>query len=511
MKRDYIKYFVGLAACSFLGLTSCDDDKDLGGQMDEMITISTITLNETQYDAGNKAICLLKNKELQLSWSIAPESATNANVQWTSSDESIVSVTREGKVVTKDKAGKAVITLMPEIGFGPEATIVTRTVEVLEEYTYMSSINIKNVPAEEIAAGDEYQLEVVSEPSDATFKRYKWISSNPEVATVDEKTGLVTGISKGDATITVTADDFSSTPVSASCKIGVKIVTPITGMTFTEDDELNQLGYGQEYQIKYTLEPVDATASLLTWTSDDPDVVSVDKTGKLSVKAMSSGSATITASYGPIVQSKTVTVVDGRLCYSFANGLGQWYLDGNKADIKEFDGKKTVVQMGPGYRGDLWLLKANMSNDTGKRTSIAPNVYRYLAVKFATRTKLIPGNNKTPDKEPNGCIKLELWDITKKVIGPDYLGTIGSANNSYSILNNKEYSTTEPNILCYDLQARYTTTPTDWNQIFSLAQFKFVIADYPEKAQTYDIYWIRSFKTIEDLQAFVDSENNTNE
>ena len=92
----------------------------------------------------------------------------------------------------------------------------------------------------------------------------------------------------------------------------------------------------------------------------------------------------------PIVQSKTVTVVDGRFCYSFANGLGQWYLDGNKADIKEFDGKKTVVQMGPGYRGDLWLLKANMSNDTGKRTSIAPNVYRYLAVKFATRTKLIP-------------------------------------------------------------------------------------------------------------------------
>ena len=81
--------------------------------MDEMITVSTITLNETQYDAGNKTICLLKNKELQLSWSIAPENATNANVQWTSSDESIVAVTREGKVVTKDKAGKAIITLTP--------------------------------------------------------------------------------------------------------------------------------------------------------------------------------------------------------------------------------------------------------------------------------------------------------------------------------------------------------------------------------------------------------------
>ena len=56
----------------------------------------------------NKTICLLKYKQLQLSWSIAPENATNANVQWTSSDESIVAVTREGKVVTKDKAGKAI-------------------------------------------------------------------------------------------------------------------------------------------------------------------------------------------------------------------------------------------------------------------------------------------------------------------------------------------------------------------------------------------------------------------
>ena len=71
------------------------------------------------------------------------------------------------------------------------------------------------------------------------------------------------------------------------------------------------------------------------------------------------------------------------------------------------------------------------------------------------------------------------------------------------------------NLMCciiYDLQARYkTVTPTDWNQVFDLSQCKFVIADFPETAQTYDLYWIRSFKSIEELQAFVDSENNTNE
>ncbi|WP_175629832.1 Ig-like domain-containing protein [Bacteroides acidifaciens] len=504
MKRDYIKYFVGLAACSLLGLTACDDDKDLGEKMDEMITISAITLEDTQYDAGNKTICLLKNKELQLSWSIMPESATNTNVQWTSSDESVATVTQEGLVMTKDKAGKAIITMTPEIGFGPEATIVTRTVEVMDEYTYMSAINITNVPAEEIAAGDEYQLTVSSEPETTTFKRYKWTSSNPEVATVDEKTGLVTGISKGDATITVTADDFSSNPVSASCEIGVKIVTPITGMTFTEDAELNQLGYGQEYQIKYTLEPVEATASLLTWTSDNPEVISVDKTGKLCVNTMTEGSAVITASYGPVVQTVTVTVAEGRLWYSFGNGLGSWFLDGNGASVKGADGQKTIVQMGGSkWRGDLWLAK----NGKGKNTFIKPNEYRYLAVKIKFGTALKGGNNSV------GCIKLEVWDKDHAIIGDNNLGSIGSNNNSYTVLGGNEYVANTPNVVYYDLQSRYDKkTPTDWNQTFDLAQFKFVIADFPitdpDITSTYDIYWVRSFKTVEELQAFVDSENN---
>lgn len=500
MKKKFMKYTVGLAFFSLACLTSCDDDKDLGGKMEEIITISSITIDDTEYDADNKTICLLKNKELQLSWVITPVGATDTDLQWTSSDETVAQVTPEGKIITQDKAGTAVLTLMPKIGFGPEAAIVTRKIEVMDEYTYMSSITIKNVPSEEIASGDEYQLEVVSEPLNTTFKRYKWTSSNPEVATVDEKTGLLTGISKGNVTITVTADDFSANPVSEVCNIGVKVVTPITGMTFTQDEELNQLGYGQEYQIKYTLEPENATASLLTWSSDNSDAISVDKTGKLTVHSTKTASAVITASYGPVVQTVTVTVADGRFWYSLGNGLGNgmdnnWYLDGNGASVLSSDGEKTIVQMGSGYRGDLWLARSGK----GKIVNLAPGEYRYLAIKVGFKSVLVPGKNK-----PNGCIKLEVFDDGIKNIGPEYFGNGGDANNRYAILDAEEISTTEPNVLYYDLQSKYKTiTPTDWNQIFNLAQCKFVIADFPETAQTYDLYWIRSFKSVEELRAFV--------
>ena len=204
----------------------------------------------------------------------------------------------------------------------------------------------------------------------------------------------------------------------------------------------------------------------------------------------------------------TVTVADGRFWYSLGNGLGNgqdnnWYLDGNGASVVSSDGKKTIVQMGSGYRGDLWLARSGK----GKVVNVTPADYRYFAIKVGFKSQLVPGKNK-----PNGCIKLEIFDDGIKKIGPEYFGTGGDANNRYEILGASEISTTEPNVLYYDLQSKYkTVTPTDWNQVFDLAQCKFVIADFPETAQTYDLYWIRSFKSIEELQAFVDSENNTNE
>ena len=62
-----------------------------------------------------------------------------------------------------------------------------------------------------INVGNTLQLEVAVEPSSATNKNVTWSSSNPEIATVDEATGLVTGIALGTATIIATSVDGGKT------------------------------------------------------------------------------------------------------------------------------------------------------------------------------------------------------------------------------------------------------------------------------------------------------------
>ena len=56
-----------------------------------------------------------------------------------------------------------------------------------------------------INVGNTLQLEATVSPSNATNKNVTWSSSNPEIATVDETTGLVTGVAIGTTTIIATS------------------------------------------------------------------------------------------------------------------------------------------------------------------------------------------------------------------------------------------------------------------------------------------------------------------
>lgn len=492
-----INYILGSIAF-LLGLTSCSDEKDMGGVLEEKFMIAAIDVASTPYDLDQETICLLKNAELQMSWTIQPENVTNSKVKWSSDDESIASVTQDG-LIKAHKAGRTIVRLTPEVGFGAAAATFFCIINVVEQFEYVEMVRIINPPTEAIPVSGKYELNISSLPETATFKRFKWTSSNPDIVSVDEK-GIITAVSVGKALITVVADDLNpGTPASASVEINTQAAIPIEDIQIVEEEALNRLGYGQTIQLTYNLIPENATASLIEWSSSNEDAILVDKNGKLTVNNMLGGTAIITASYKDVKRSVSATVAEGHLCFSFKDGLpAPWRLE-NNAEVGNVDGKKTVVNMGAGskYRGDLALIK----NGEGQNLVITPENYRYIAIKIGLLSELIPGKNS------QGCIKLEMFDEAV-TIGKVYTGSIGNANNSFSILDAENISTTKPNIVYFDLMSNFDMSNPSGRAKFNLSHFKFVIADYLFPATTYDLYWVRSFKTEGEMRAFVQSEQD---
>ncbi len=81
---------------------------------------------------------------------------------------------------------------------------------IIKESTPVSEVSISTSESS-INVGNTIQLEATISPSNATNQDVTWSSSNPEIATVDETTGLVTGVSNGTTTIIATSVDGGKT------------------------------------------------------------------------------------------------------------------------------------------------------------------------------------------------------------------------------------------------------------------------------------------------------------
>ena len=110
-----------------------------------------------------------------------------------------------------------------------------------------------------------------------------WKSSNERVAIVD-KEGNVTAINEGKTTITATAGDKKGI-----CEVTVE-KSAAYGLTLDPAKVTLKAGETQRITVKGT------DAETILWTSTDEKVAAVEKDG--TVKAVSVGKATITASAG---------------------------------------------------------------------------------------------------------------------------------------------------------------------------------------------------------------------
>jgi len=138
---------------------------------------------------------------------------------------------------------------------------------------------------------------VVVLPEGAAQGPIKWSSSNPSLATVDENTGVVTGVKAGGpVTIIARAPNGARGQYTIMVTAGDPVTVPVDSVTLDKDAmTLAPAGTGK---LTATVNPAGATNKNVTWGTSDANVATVDTNGN--VTAVGVGTATI-----------TVTTVDG--------------------------------------------------------------------------------------------------------------------------------------------------------------------------------------------------------
>ncbi|MDR2926812.1 MAG: Ig-like domain-containing protein [Cytophagaceae bacterium] len=118
MRRLLFKQFAAVIMIMAVALASCKKEKD---PIKEPVKVTEITLNKT-------SLTLYEDASETLTFTVAPDNASNKTIIWTTSDETIATVDQNGKV-TALKAGKATITATTNDASGINAQCITTVTE----------------------------------------------------------------------------------------------------------------------------------------------------------------------------------------------------------------------------------------------------------------------------------------------------------------------------------------------------------------------------------------------
>lgn len=222
------------------------------------------------------------------------KAASKLTVEWTSSDESVATVDATGMVVAVS-AGEADITA--SVTDSEMSAVCRVTVKVAaKDITVPDNLDVK------LNDGNETTVEATVSPADATDVKVSYASTDEAVATVD-KDGRVQVLQPGECDIVTTLTQEGKKVVEK--KTHIKAFYEVEGITLDKTEGI--LTAGNTVTLNATVLPEEiADETIVTWTSSDEKVATVDENGK--VTAIAAGEATITANAGEKSTTYKLTV-----------------------------------------------------------------------------------------------------------------------------------------------------------------------------------------------------------
>lgn len=497
--------------------TACDDDEEFAKlpaanypAAVEMIfpaDVQPLLYNDEQ---GSLTLPMVKGETVSLGYVVTPDDATFKEVNWTSSNENVATVDGNGNLtaVSGDGTGYSVIQVAPDAYYSGSNIASTLRVVVANTLVKAESLTL-SAPADNVYAGETLQLSFSIAPADATYKTVKWTSSNEAVATVDDN-GLVTGIVNDDihAQVTITATALDGGGATASLKITVNQIVQPQDITIAQDYSADN-GYlcaiaDKKLTLAYTTVPEDCTRSLIEWSSSDESIATVQNGVVTFNQEGVFGDFTITATCPETGETDAVKLhLEAGLIRELFHDPDNygWYNsaqsgNGTSSSHVWHDGYVTVTtytQNATKQRGDFRCWNA--------KTWLHAGYYPIFAIRMDDL--------------------MEMDEVTARNITLDGSGTCEGSSFSGGLdgNNNKwlhDYKCSDgSHVFIYDLtQQKWNTgglLPTTSAATFTTLQFKYADIATLTRQVEYNVYWIQTFKTLEEVGQYLESEGLTYE
>lgn len=453
-------------------------------------------------ESGASVLPLIKGETASLQYTLEPADITFSDVIWSSSNPECATVDDNGQVtaVSGQGLGYSMVQVIPLGMYSGSGVVSVLKVKVSDTLVKATNISV-SASAQEVYAGESVSLTAAILPTEATYRTVKWTSSNESAATVSADgtvTGKVTSAISTPVTITATALDGSG--VSGSVEIIVKqIVQP---QSVTLDQRFAAPTYycaigEKQVKIPYTTIPADCTTSLIEWTSSNEDIATV-KDGVVTFNQDGTfGDFTITATCPETGQKSELkmNLAEGLVRETFHNpDYYSWYNanqsgNGTSSSHEWHDGYITITtytQNATNQRADIKCWSA--------ATWLHAGNYPILAFKVDDVKDLGEGITSR---------NFNIDAVGKTAGGTDYKA-IANGNNKYL----HDYKCSDgSHVFIYDLSTQACGTgglmPANESVKFTTLQAKYADMRTVDHQVKYNLYWVQTFRSIDDLKAYI--------
>lgn len=323
-----------------------------------------------------KEISLVVGDTYYLKYFISPSNITNINIAFNSTDENVAVIDSTGKIVALNP-GTTYIKVIAPNGKYSECLVNVTSKEIP-----INSISLDRDDIQ-INVGESVNLNVKTEPSNATNHDFIWESSDESVATVTA--GKVTALKNGTTLITVKTKNGKI--AICDVEVGIKIET----ITFKEKSL--KMAESNKLKLNVSVTPTNNTEKVY-YSSSDNNIASVDASGVVTAKKI--GNVTITAKSLSGVKDNVQINVKGknvRITSALNASLGN-----NNFNI---DGK--TLLFGSDYQGSNRKSNFKAILENIKRNNINPSLISILGDYISSGHEV--NNSISGLKEANTTIK----------------------------------------------------------------------------------------------------------